>query len=145
MPKTKTNVRDKSLKCVIKYAYQHRVTTSTVPFEAYLFMLPSTVFLENPDIKKVIEVQTLKKRVFPLHVDSEIVYFSLFCKYFGKKYHFVDGIHYRSKYLTSTFKLKSKFDQIVTLFNIFSNVSATCWCREKCFHYMYFIVSITCQ
>ena len=37
----------------------------------------SVVFLENPDIKKVIEVQTLT--MFPLYVD---------------------GIHYRSKYST---------------------------------------------
>ena len=64
--------------------------------------------------------------------------FQPFLQIFWKKYyHYVDGIHYRSKYLTSTFKLKSKFDQIVTLFNIFSNVSATCRCRES--------VSTTCQ
>ena len=45
--------------------------------------LDSAVFSANHEIKIVIEVQTLKLCVFPLHVDSGNV-FSLFCKYFEK-------------------------------------------------------------
>ena len=56
---------------------------------------------------------------------------ALFANMLEKYYHHVDGIHCRSKYSTSNFRLKSKFDQIVTLLNIFHNVSATCWCREN--------------
>ena len=56
--------------------------------------LDNAVCLENPDIKKDIEVQTLKKCVFSLQVDSENVYFNPFCKYFFENYYkYVDGIH----------------------------------------------------
>ena len=51
---------------------------------------------------------------------------AFFAKILERYYHYVDGIHYRSKYSTSSIRLKWKFDQIATLYKIFSNVSATC-------------------
>ena len=115
-----------------KYAYEHRVTTSPIPFETHLFMPPSTAqFFWKPRQLKLLRFKHWKSVCFHNMSFRRMFILALFANILENYYHYVDGIHYRSKYSTSSFRLKSKFDQIATLFNIFSNVSATCWCREN--------------
>ena len=99
---------------MFKYAYQHRVTTLPIPFETHLFMLSSTA-------QFLLEFKHWKSVCFHYMSIPKMFILVLIFKYFGKVLPCnVDVINFCSKYLTSNFKLKPNFYQIVTLFKKYS-------------------------